>query len=107
MVNNIGRNRHLWKDFYDVMLVHEFIYQVAFWQFSGIVVKCHQSRSLSENRKKARELLLAELDIQINGEDSLNAQMRRIDKKRKAVQDYKRKKLAVLKKAWKEREGID
>uniref|UniRef100_A0A8D8W539 Probable peptide chain release factor C12orf65, mitochondrial n=1 Tax=Cacopsylla melanoneura TaxID=428564 RepID=A0A8D8W539_9HEMI len=73
---------------------------------TGIVIKCHQSRSLSDNRKKARELLVAQLDIQINGEDSLDAQIRRVDEKRKAAQEYKRKQREALKKAWKEREGI-
>lgn len=75
--------------------------------FPGIVIKCHQSRSLSENRKTARELLVAQWDVQINGEDSLNAQIRRIDEKRRATQEQKKRKLDALKKAWKEREGIE
>lgn len=75
--------------------------------FSGIVVKCHQSRSLTDNRKTARELLVAQLDIQFNGEDSLNAQIRRVDEKRRAVHDNKKRKLNALKKAWREREGIE
>ncbi|KAI5710327.1 hypothetical protein M8J76_008556 [Diaphorina citri] len=74
---------------------------------TGIVIKCHQSRSLSENRKTARELLVAQWDVQINGEDSLNAQIRRIDEKRRATQEQKKRKLDALKKAWKEREGIE
>ncbi|XP_008468171.2 probable peptide chain release factor C12orf65, mitochondrial isoform X2 [Diaphorina citri] len=74
---------------------------------TGIVIKCHQSRSLSENRKTARELLVAQWDVQVNGEDSLNAQIRRIDEKRRATQEQKKRKLDALKKAWKEREGIE
>jgi protein subunit release factor B len=37
---------------------------------TGLMVKCHQERSLYFNRKIARRLLDAQLDVQINGKDS-------------------------------------
>lgn len=45
---------------------------------TGIIVKVHQSRSLPENRKIARELLVAKLDNLYNGEQSVENQKRRL-----------------------------
>ncbi|KAK3909242.1 Gamma-secretase subunit Aph-1 [Frankliniella fusca] len=46
-----------------------------------IVVRCHESRSLEQNRKIARERLLTLLDNHINGEDSVEAQIKRETKR--------------------------
>ncbi|XP_068747458.1 mitochondrial translation release factor in rescue-like [Montipora capricornis] len=58
---------------------------------SGIIVKCHESRSLARNRTLAREILKQKLDFLINGKESELAQATSKKKKRKA--DYARKRL--------------
>lgn len=74
---------------------------------SGIVVKCHQSRSLWDNKKTAREILVMKLDSTINGEFSLENQERKIKAKQSADRARKREKLLELKKEFMEREGLD
>ncbi|KAK5644875.1 hypothetical protein RI129_006175 [Pyrocoelia pectoralis] len=73
---------------------------------SGIVVKCHETRSLEENRKKAREILVSKLDNLINETNSIEAQRKRYDDKK--IKDKKRKqdKLSKLKTEWKKRENL-
>lgn len=56
---------------------------------TGIIVKCHESRSLVRNRTIAREILKQKLDFLINGKESDFAQAILKKKKRKA--DYARK----------------
>ncbi|XP_035825362.1 probable peptide chain release factor C12orf65 homolog, mitochondrial [Aplysia californica] len=74
---------------------------------TGIVVKCQATRSLQENRKQAKKLLEEKLDLEMHGEDSYLGQLKqdkmegKIEKKKRA-----RAKLA-LKKAFKDREGIE
>eukprot|EP00105_Crassostrea_gigas_P030228 XP_011452462.2 PREDICTED: probable peptide chain release factor C12orf65 homolog, mitochondrial [Crassostrea gigas] len=60
---------------------------------SGIVVKCHHTRSLAKNREIARELLQEKLDESINGKNSYLAQVmqEKRDKKLKAKQKTKKK----------------
>lgn len=60
---------------------------------SGIVVKCHHTRSLAKNREIARELLQEKLDESVNGKNSYLAQVMREkrDKKLKAKQKTKKK----------------
>ena len=41
------------------------------------MVRCHESRSLERNRKIARTHLLTQLDNRINGENSVEAQIKR------------------------------
>jgi len=41
---------------------------------TGLWVKCHQQRSLEQNRKIARKLLVTKLDNFVNGENSLENQ---------------------------------
>lgn len=69
---------------------------------TGIIVKVHQSRSLHQNRKIARELLISKLDNLYNGEQSVENQKRRLalyhkelrrkqnDAKRTLKEEYKR-----------------
>ncbi|XP_063359997.1 mitochondrial translation release factor in rescue [Cydia amplana] len=73
---------------------------------SGLTVKCHGSRCQDENRKMAREMIIAKLDAEINAEDSVAAQKKRIEEKKLKRSEYKKKKMALLKNEWKKREGL-
>ncbi|XP_017892859.1 probable peptide chain release factor C12orf65, mitochondrial [Ceratina calcarata] len=73
---------------------------------TGLVVKCHETRSLSQNRKIARELLLKKLDNLINGEESLEKQEERLSKRDSIKKQQKQKKMTDLKKAFEERENL-
>ncbi|XP_025414859.1 probable peptide chain release factor C12orf65, mitochondrial [Sipha flava] len=72
---------------------------------SGIVIKCHESRCVEDNRKLAREKLVLKLDTLENGNDSIEAQKKIINDKKNAQKEWKRKKLETLKKDWIERES--
>lgn len=74
---------------------------------TGLIVKCHQSRSLDMNRKTAREILVQKLDNLINGEMSVEAQKKRILDKKSRDSSRKSEKNKALKQQWKEREGIE
>lgn len=74
---------------------------------SGIVIKCHKTRSLGENRKEARKILAVKLDNEINGEESVEAQTKRVEVKKINEADRRRKKLQEMKQKWKERENIE
>lgn len=65
-------------------------------------MKCHKTRSLPQNRKEARKILITRLDNQINGEDSLESQKKQLEQKKIANAKQKRAKLTELKKQWKE-----
>ncbi|KAF8794438.1 mitochondrial translation release factor in rescue-like [Argiope bruennichi] len=65
---------------------------------TGIVVKCHESRLLQENQKIARERLLSKLDEHYNGDMSVTAQKKRIEKRKQIACDSKNEKLRQLKK---------
>lgn len=71
---------------------------------TGIVVQCHISRSLFENRREARKLLVSKLDQLYNGDQSVDAQQQRIDAKKQSETARRKQKLQAKKKAWKERE---
>ncbi|EZA54354.1 probable peptide chain release factor C12orf65 homolog, mitochondrial [Ooceraea biroi] len=73
---------------------------------TGFVVKCHETRSMWDNKKRAREIMITKLDNLLNKENSIEAQIRALEKKRQASRDYKKKKLAEMKKAFREREGL-
>lgn len=74
---------------------------------TGVVVKSHQSRSLDVNRKEARRLLTLRIDKLLNGEDSLEAQEKKIQDKKSTDRKRKREKLEKLKAEWKERENLE
>lgn len=69
-------------------------------------MKCHESRSLDENRKRARQALINKLDELINKSDSVAAQKKRIEDKQKLARKQKRDKLRKLKLEWMNRENI-
>lgn len=72
---------------------------------TGIVIKCHESRCVEDNRKLARQKLVEKLDILENGNESIEAQKKEIAEKKNAQKEWKRKKLETLKKDWIERES--
>ncbi|KAK3084348.1 hypothetical protein FSP39_011974 [Pinctada imbricata] len=68
---------------------------------TGIVVKCHQERSLEVNRRKARERLREMVDRKIHGENSYFAQKENLERekirKRKLQAKYKAEAKRALK----------
>lgn len=74
---------------------------------SGIIVKCHEERSLHRNRERARQMLTDKLDELYNGEMSVAAQLRRLQEANRSKAQQKTQKREAMKKAWREREGID
>lgn len=64
----------------------------------GIVVKCHESRLLQDNQKKAREILLHKLDDLYNGDTSVSAQKEKLDKLNLISKQKKKEKLNEMKK---------
>lgn len=59
-----------------------------------------------ENRKLARKILITKLDNFLNGELSIEAQERAIERKKSDEKTRRQKKLAELKAKWKEKEGL-
>ncbi|XP_063925019.1 mitochondrial translation release factor in rescue [Zophobas morio] len=74
---------------------------------TGIVVKCHETRSLDQNRKKARDYLITKLDNLLNGDSSVQAQIKAVESKKRMDKDRRREKLNKLKAEWKQRESIE
>uniref|UniRef100_A0A2M4C1I5 Putative mitochondrial polypeptide chain release factor n=2 Tax=Anopheles marajoara TaxID=58244 RepID=A0A2M4C1I5_9DIPT len=74
---------------------------------TGLVVQCHTSRSLFENRRVARQLLVSKLDQLINGDQSVEAQRQRLDQRKQTETARRKMRLQAKKKAWKEREFGD
>ncbi|XP_051641614.1 mitochondrial translation release factor in rescue isoform X2 [Manacus candei] len=66
---------------------------------SGLVVKCHQTRSVEKNRKIAREILQEKVDLFYKGEESdvykekKASEKKKQEKKRRAKENLERKKL--------------
>lgn len=73
---------------------------------TGLIVKCHETRSLTENRKIARGLLLTKLDNLVNGERSLQSQTQQLQRRDSLKRKQKQKKLAHLKEEFEKRENI-
>ncbi|KAM8816613.1 mitochondrial translation release factor in rescue [Rhynchonycteris naso] len=70
---------------------------------SGLVVKCHQTRSIDQNRKLARRILQEKVDVFYNGEDSAahrekrESERKKQERKRRAKETLEKKKqLKVL-----------
>lgn len=62
------------------------------------MVKCHESRLLQDNQKKAREILLHKLDDFYNGDASVSAQKKKLDKLDLISKQKKKEKLNEMKK---------
>ncbi|ESO00148.1 hypothetical protein HELRODRAFT_101144 [Helobdella robusta] len=73
---------------------------------TGLVVKCHQTRSLEENRKIARYLMQKKLDFHFNGPFSQEVIQKAEDSKLKQQKKIKTKERLEKLKEFKEREGI-
>ncbi|KAA0716270.1 putative peptide chain release factor C12orf65 -like protein, mitochondrial [Triplophysa tibetana] len=64
---------------------------------TGIVVKCHQTRSVNNNRKLARDILREKLEVEYNGEESellrrqRESMQRKQDKRRKVNENIEKK----------------
>ncbi|KAF7669634.1 hypothetical protein LDENG_00166660 [Lucifuga dentata] len=64
---------------------------------TGIVVKCHQTRSVDINRRRAREIMREKLDVAYKGEDSeivlrkKESVQRKQEKRRKTNENLERK----------------
>ncbi|MBZ3878787.1 putative peptide chain release factor C12orf65, mitochondrial [Sciurus carolinensis] len=71
---------------------------------SGIVVKCHQTRSVDHNRKLARKILQEKVDVFYHGENSpiykekREAAKKKQERKKRAKETLEKKKL--LKQLW-------
>lgn len=74
---------------------------------TGIVVKCHETRSQFTNKEIAQERLIDKLDKHFNGEDAIENQEKRYLQKKSKKIDSKQKKRAAMKAAFKERENLD
>lgn len=69
---------------------------------TNIIVKCHMHRSLPQNRKEARKILITRLDNRFNGDDSVENQKKQLNQKKSIKTKYKQEKLKEMKKHWKE-----
>lgn len=76
---------------------------------SGLVVKCHQTRSLDQNRKLARKILQEKVDVFYNEENSVayrerrEAEKKKQERKKRAKQTLEKKRL--LKGLWEASKG--
>lgn len=68
---------------------------------TGLVVKVHQSRSLEQNRKIARELLAQKLDNLYNGNESVDSQKRRLALHKISVRETQSQKRRLMKEEYK------
>ena len=71
------------------------------------LLQVHQSRSQSENRRIARERLQQHLDEYYNKENSFARQEQREQLRKDVEREKKAKRRNELKKAFKQREGLD
>ncbi|XP_039482139.1 mitochondrial translation release factor in rescue [Drosophila santomea] len=74
---------------------------------TNITVKCHTHRLASKNRVEARKLLLEKLDVHLNGEHSIAAQVKAQEQRKSTEQRRRQEKLQEMKKSWQDRERTD
>ncbi|GAB1608788.1 hypothetical protein Ahia01_001163300 [Argonauta hians] len=67
---------------------------------TGIVVKCHMSRSLDVNRKQAREIMKNKVDVFLHGKDSFSEQKKAESAVKLAKKKNKTNKRLEMKKAF-------
>lgn len=72
---------------------------------SNLVVKCHAARSLDQNRKEARRLMVLRLDGLLNGADSVAQQQLRLERSKATETQRRRRRTDEMKRAWREREA--
>jgi protein subunit release factor B len=68
---------------------------------TGIVVKVHQTRSLEQNRKIARQLLAIKLDNFYNGDESFEAKKRREALRKISIRESQAEKRRAMKEQYK------
>ena len=73
---------------------------------TGIIVTCHETRSLEENRKKARKMLQQQIDLHYNKEESYLAKLAKFKKQEKIIKNKKSVDNLKRKKEFKEREDL-
>ncbi|CRK95592.1 CLUMA_CG009051, isoform A [Clunio marinus] len=71
---------------------------------TNIVVKCHETRSLDQNRREARKLLIAKLDEHFNKDDSINKQRERLERIKYLKAQSKSEKLRKIKMEFKKQQ---
>lgn len=69
---------------------------------TGIVVKCHETRSQSQNEKIAQELLINKLDLLYNGDDAVENQKKKLLMKKTLEKKRRQRKRAEQREALKE-----
>ncbi|NXY49726.1 CL065 factor, partial [Ceuthmochares aereus] len=74
---------------------------------SGIVVKCHQTRSLEQNRKIAREILQEKVDLFYKGEVSEVFKEKKASEKKKQEKKRRAKENLERKRRFKEMQQLD
>lgn len=74
---------------------------------SGIVVKCHQTRSVEQNRKKAREILQEKVDLFYKGDASDLVKAKRESEKKKQEKRKQAKENLERKKHLKEMQAME
>lgn len=74
---------------------------------TGITVKCHLHRLASKNRIEARKILLEKIDVHLNGDQSIAAQIKLLDQKKSTERKRRQSKLQEMKKNWQSRERAD
>ncbi|XP_037717051.1 probable peptide chain release factor C12orf65 homolog, mitochondrial [Drosophila subpulchrella] len=74
---------------------------------TNITIKCHTHRLASKNRVEARKLLLEKLDIHLNGEHSIAAQIKAQEQRKSTERRRRQGKLQEMKKSWQDRERTD
>lgn len=70
---------------------------------TNIIVKCHETRYLEQNREQARKILQNKLDEFYNKEMSVENQIKRIEKEKSLKRQSKNEKLRKLKLEFKEK----
>jgi protein subunit release factor B len=74
---------------------------------TGIIVTCHQTRSLDENRKIARKKLQQQLDLYYNKENSYLSRLQKFKKEEKLLKNKRSIENLQKKKEFKKNEELD
>ena len=74
---------------------------------AGLVVKCHESRSLETNRRLARRLLADRLDRLLNGQQAVAVQQEAIEQRRRQRSQDQRRRRRDRKQQWREQRQAD
>ena len=73
----------------------------------GLVVKCHESRSLETNRQLARRLLADRLDRLLNGQQAVAAQQELIQQRRRQRSQDQRRRRRDRKQQWRDQRDAE